>query len=59
MAKVLSQKLKVALVQLAATADKAKNLSRVKEHVLKAASNGAQLVVLPGRHSEIYAIWIM
>ncbi|KAK9382227.1 carbon-nitrogen hydrolase [Kockiozyma suomiensis] len=56
MAKVLSQKLKVALVQLAATADKAKNLSRVKEHVLKAASNGAQLVVLPECFNSPYSV---
>ncbi|KAK7204395.1 carbon-nitrogen hydrolase [Myxozyma melibiosi] len=56
MSQALSQRLKIALIQLAATADKARNLSRVKEHVLKAASNGAQLVVLPECFNSPYSV---
>ncbi|KAK9464681.1 carbon-nitrogen hydrolase [Lipomyces arxii] len=53
---LLTETLKVALLQLAATADKARNLSRVKEHVLKAASNGAKLIVLPECFNSPYAV---
>ncbi|KAK9462097.1 carbon-nitrogen hydrolase [Lipomyces oligophaga] len=56
MTQLLAQKLKVALIQLAATADKARNLARVKEHVLKAASNGAQLIVLPECFNSPYSV---
>ncbi|KAK9475092.1 carbon-nitrogen hydrolase [Dipodascopsis tothii] len=56
MSKILSKNLKVALIQLAAGADKAKNLSRVKSHVLTAASNGAQLIVLPECFNSPYSV---
>ncbi|KAK9453144.1 carbon-nitrogen hydrolase [Dipodascopsis uninucleata] len=56
MSSILKKSLKIALVQLAAGADKAKNLSRVKEHVLKAASNGAQLIVLPECFNSPYSV---
>ncbi|KAK9374407.1 carbon-nitrogen hydrolase [Lipomyces chichibuensis] len=56
MPQLLSKSLKVALVQLAATADKARNLSRVKEHVLKAATNGAELIVLPECFNSPYSV---
>ncbi|KAF9933948.1 hypothetical protein FBU30_003892 [Linnemannia zychae] len=38
---------KLALIQLAVTADKAANLANARTHVLEAASNGANLIVLP------------
>ncbi|KAF8951481.1 hypothetical protein BGZ46_003954 [Entomortierella lignicola] len=38
---------KLALVQLAVTADKEANLANARTHVLEAASNGANLIVLP------------
>ncbi|KAF9424147.1 hypothetical protein BGZ76_003553 [Entomortierella beljakovae] len=38
---------KLALVQLAVTADKNSNLANARIHVLEAASNGANLIVLP------------
>lgn len=47
MAKLLQKPLKLALIQLATGADKAANLSRARSKVLEAASNGANLVVLP------------
>ncbi|KAF9582872.1 hypothetical protein BGW38_010644 [Lunasporangiospora selenospora] len=37
----------IALIQLAVTADKPANLANARNHVLEAASNGANLVVLP------------
>ncbi|KAK9318978.1 carbon-nitrogen hydrolase [Lipomyces orientalis] len=56
MPQLLSKSLKIALVQLAATADKGRNLTRVKEHVLAAASNGAQLIVLPECFNSPYSV---
>ncbi|KAJ8098785.1 carbon-nitrogen hydrolase [Lipomyces tetrasporus] len=56
MPQLLSKSLKVALVQLAATADKGRNLTRVKQHVLAAASNGAQLIVLPECFNSPYSV---
>ncbi|KAK9452410.1 carbon-nitrogen hydrolase [Limtongia smithiae] len=53
---LLDRSLKVALVQLAAGADKVRNLTRAKEHVLEAASNGAQLVVLPECFNSPYSV---
>ncbi|KAF7513841.1 hypothetical protein GJ744_006455 [Endocarpon pusillum] len=47
MASLLKQPLKLALVQLAAGADKAANLSQVRSKVLEAAKAGAKLIVLP------------
>ncbi|KAF9421206.1 hypothetical protein BGZ94_008913 [Podila epigama] len=38
---------KLALIQLAVTADKLKNLDNARTHVLEAAANGANLIVLP------------
>lgn len=45
--KLLAKPLKLALIQLAAGADKAANLAAARSKVLEAASNGAKLVVLP------------
>lgn len=45
---ILSQKIKVALIQMHAGHDKAKNLAVAKDNIEKAASKGAELVVLPG-----------
>nr|POF17058.1 hydrolase c26a3.11 [Quercus suber] len=47
MAKLLKKPLKLALVQLAAGADKTANLARARAKVLEATSNGANIVVLP------------
>ncbi|KAF2813125.1 carbon-nitrogen hydrolase [Mytilinidion resinicola] len=47
MAKLLKQPLKLALIQLASTADKAHNLAHARTKVLEAARAGAHLVVLP------------
>ncbi|KAF1973685.1 carbon-nitrogen hydrolase [Bimuria novae-zelandiae CBS 107.79] len=47
MASLLKQSVKLALVQLACTADKAHNLSRARTKVLEAAKRGAKIVVLP------------
>lgn len=55
-AKVLSKALKVALVQLPVTADKAKNLATISSRVAEAASNGAKLVVLPECFNSPYAV---
>ncbi|KAI5462636.1 carbon-nitrogen hydrolase [Mariannaea sp. PMI_226] len=44
---VLKQSVKLALIQLAAGADKQVNLQRAAEHVTKAASQGNKIVVLP------------
>lgn len=38
---------KLALVQIGAGADKAKNLSHAREKIMEASKNGAQVVVLP------------
>ncbi|MCJ1404853.1 hypothetical protein MMC11_008079 [Xylographa trunciseda] len=47
MAGLLKKPLKLALVQLAAGADKATNLSRTRSKVLEASRAGAKLIVLP------------
>ncbi|KAF2765471.1 carbon-nitrogen hydrolase [Teratosphaeria nubilosa] len=47
MAKLLKQPLKLALIQLATTADKSANLSHARTKVLEATKAGANLVVLP------------
>ncbi|KAF9731101.1 hypothetical protein PMIN02_010531 [Paraphaeosphaeria minitans] len=47
MASLLKQSVKVALVQLACTADKAHNLSHARTKVLEATERGAKIVVLP------------
>ncbi|MCJ1439440.1 hypothetical protein MMC27_008834 [Xylographa pallens] len=47
MAGLLKKPLKLALVQLAAGADKATNLSRTRSQVLEASRAGASLIVLP------------
>jgi omega-amidase len=47
MATLLKQPVKLALVQLACTADKAHNLSHARTKVLEAAKTGAGIVVLP------------
>jgi omega-amidase len=52
----LAQSLKVALVQVAAGADKAANLVKVKEKVTEAATKGAKLVVLPECFNSPYAV---
>ncbi|ODQ64711.1 carbon-nitrogen hydrolase [Nadsonia fulvescens var. elongata DSM 6958] len=52
----LAQKLKIALLQVGATADKAANLALVKAKVTEAAANGAKLVVLPECFNSPYAV---
>lgn len=47
MAQLLKQSVKLALVQLATTADKAHNLSHARTKVLEATRQGAKIVVLP------------
>lgn len=47
MAKLLKQSVKLALIQLASTADKAHNLSHARNKVLEATKQGAKIVVLP------------
>src|ERR1700761_1725954 len=47
MSKLLKNPVKLALVQLACTADKAHNLSHARSKVLEAAGTGAGIVVLP------------
>lgn len=47
MTSLLKQSVKLALVQLACTADKAHNLAHARTKVLEAAKRGAQIVVLP------------
>ena len=46
-APVLSQRVKLACIQLASGADKAANLAHARAKVLEAAASGAQLIVLP------------
>ncbi|ODQ50072.1 amidohydrolase [Saitoella complicata NRRL Y-17804] len=45
--KTFTSTVRLALIQLATTADKSTNLARARKHVLEAASNGARIVVLP------------
>ncbi|KAF2450796.1 carbon-nitrogen hydrolase [Karstenula rhodostoma CBS 690.94] len=47
MSSLLKQSVKLALVQLACTADKAHNLSHARTKVLEATKRGAKIVVLP------------
>lgn len=47
MSSLLKQSVKLALVQLACTADKAHNLSHARAKVLEATKRGAKIVVLP------------
>jgi omega-amidase len=47
MASLLKQSVKLALVQLASTADKAHNLTHARTKVLEATKQGAKIVVLP------------
>ncbi|KAF2273382.1 carbon-nitrogen hydrolase [Westerdykella ornata] len=47
MAQILKQSVKLALVQLATTADKSHNLSHARTKVLEATRQGAKIVVLP------------
>ncbi|KAK7186922.1 hypothetical protein DPSP01_011628 [Paraphaeosphaeria sporulosa] len=47
MSSLLKQSVKLALVQLACTADKAHNLSHARKKVLEATKRGAKIVVLP------------
>lgn len=52
----LAKSLKIALVQISAGSNKAKNLANAKEKILEAASNGAKLVVLPECFNSPYAV---
>ncbi|KAF2246772.1 carbon-nitrogen hydrolase [Trematosphaeria pertusa] len=47
MSQLLKQSVKLALIQLACTADKAHNLSHARTKVLEATKQGAKIVVLP------------
>ncbi|KAF2476150.1 carbon-nitrogen hydrolase [Lindgomyces ingoldianus] len=47
MAQLLKQSVKLALIQLACTADKSHNLSHARTKVLEASKTGAKIVVLP------------
>ena len=47
MARLLKTPVKLALIQLATTADKAHNLSHARTKVLEATKAGARIVVLP------------
>lgn len=47
MAQLLKQSVKLALIQLACTADKTHNLSHARTKVLEAAKSGSKIVVLP------------
>lgn len=53
---MLSQRLKVALIQCKVTADKAANLAAMKSRIIAAAENGAQLIVLPECWNSPYAV---
>lgn len=56
MAKLLKQPVKLALIQLAAGADKAANLSHARSMILEATSNGAKIVVLPECFNSPYGV---
>jgi len=56
MAKLLKQPVKLALIQLAAGADKAANLSHARSKILEATSNGAKIVVLPECFNSPYGV---
>ncbi|TPX17581.1 uncharacterized protein E0L32_012115 [Thyridium curvatum] len=53
-APVLKQPVRLACVQLNATADKADNLRRAHDRVLESARNGAKIVVLPECFNGVY-----
>ena len=53
---LLVTEFKLALIQLAVSADKALNLRRACEMIRNAVKNGAQLVVLPVRHSTPHVL---
>lgn len=52
----LKQPLKVALLQLKVTADKALNIANAETKIMEAASKGAQLIVLPECWNSPYAV---
>lgn len=52
----LEKPLKIACCQLMCSTDKLKNLKNAKKHILEAASNGAQLIVLPECFNSPYAV---
>lgn len=52
----LKQPLKVALLQLKVTADKAANIANAEKKIIEAAGNGAQLIVLPECWNSPYAV---
>lgn len=49
---------KLALIQLAVTADKDANLANARTHVLEAASKGANLIVLPVRFPSLFYLFL-
>lgn len=53
---VLKQPLKIALVQLKVTANKAANLLNAEKKITEAAKNGAKLIVLPECWNSPYAV---
>ena len=46
--------MKIALIQLSCTPDVRKNISRLEEHIRKAATAGAALIVLQELHNSLY-----
>jgi predicted amidohydrolase len=56
MAAVTAKNFRIALVQLAVTADKALNLANARTKVLEAAKNGSQVVVLPEIFNSPYGV---
>lgn len=50
----MERKLKIGLVQQANTADRAANVARLTQHIRRAASEGASLVVLQELHNGLY-----
>ncbi|KAH7065510.1 carbon-nitrogen hydrolase [Macrophomina phaseolina] len=54
--KLLKQPVKLALVQLATSADKAANLARARTKILEAAAAGAKIVVLPECFNSPYGV---
>lgn len=56
MSSILKQPLKVALLQLKVTADKALNIANAEKRILEAAGNGAKLIILPECWNSPYAV---